>query len=59
MASQVARLSSITSSLVSWVILLTSIPKSKTSAPPTRRSNGHGLVGEAAVELTDVVILSE
>jgi hypothetical protein len=40
MTSQVAWLSSITSSLVSWVILLTSIPKSKTSAPPTRRSNG-------------------
>ena len=49
MASQVARLSSVTSSLVSWVILLTSIPKSKTSAPPNPEVQWHGLVGEAAV----------
>ena len=38
MARQVAWPSSITSSLVSCVIRLTSIPNSKPSAPPTRRS---------------------
>jgi hypothetical protein len=40
MERQVAWPSSITSSLVSWVIRLTSIPNSRTSAPPTRRSKG-------------------
>ncbi len=40
MARQVAWSSSITSFLVSCVTRLTSIPDSKTSAPPTRRSSG-------------------
>ncbi|HWF80936.1 MAG TPA: hypothetical protein VN695_10145 [Streptosporangiaceae bacterium] len=57
--SQVARLSSTTSSLVSWVILLTSIPKSSTSAPPDPQVQEHGLIGETAVELTNMVALRE
>jgi hypothetical protein len=45
--------------LVNWVILLDQHPEEQDESSPDPKVQGHGLADEAAVELMNVVALSE